>query len=81
MAVEALRRERIPFISVLCDPTYGGVSASYAMEADVRVAVAQARIGFAGPQVCGVMRLGVSRRGGRSDNMNDLHAGDPQHHV
>lgn len=51
VAVEALRRESIPFISVLSDPTYGGVSASYAMQADVRVAVGSARIGFAGPAV------------------------------
>lgn len=49
----------IPFVSVLSDPTYGGVSASYAMQADVRIAVAEvkasnvseARIGFAGPAV------------------------------
>lgn len=51
VAVEALRRAGLPFVSVLVDPTYGGVSASYAMQADVRIAVAQARIGFAGPQV------------------------------
>ena len=52
MAVEALHREHLPFISVLSDPTYGGVSASYAMQADVRIAVsARTRIGFAGPQV------------------------------
>ncbi|GAB5034711.1 pyruvate carboxylase [Nannochloropsis oceanica] len=51
VAVEALRRDGIPFLSVLVDPTYGGVSASYAMQADVRLAVADARIGFAGPAV------------------------------
>eukprot|EP00903_Cladosiphon_okamuranus_P009747 g9267.t1 len=51
VAVEALRREGVPFVSVLADPTYGGVSASYAMQADVRVAVGSARIGFAGPAV------------------------------
>lgn len=51
VAVEALRREKVPFLSVLVDPTYGGVSASYAMQADVRLAVADARIGFAGPAV------------------------------
>jgi acetyl-CoA carboxylase beta subunit len=33
------------------DPTYGGVSASYAMQADIKIAVEDARIGFAGPQV------------------------------
>eukprot|EP00604_Paraphysomonas_vestita_P000599 CAMPEP_0174824330 /NCGR_PEP_ID=MMETSP1107-20130205/33192_1 /TAXON_ID=36770 /ORGANISM="Paraphysomonas vestita, Strain GFlagA" /LENGTH=1169 /DNA_ID=CAMNT_0016051125 /DNA_START=367 /DNA_END=3876 /DNA_ORIENTATION=+ len=52
VAVDALRRESLPFISVLDDPTYGGVSASYAMQADVRIAVSpNSRIGFAGPQV------------------------------
>lgn len=51
VAVDALRREGIPFISVLSDPTYGGVSASYAMQGDVRVAVGSSRIGFAGPAV------------------------------
>lgn len=51
VAVDALRREGVPFVSVLADPTYGGVSASYAMQADVRVAVGSARIGFAGPAV------------------------------
>ena len=51
VAVEAHRRQRLPFISLLQDPTYGGVSASYAMQADVRISVAKARIGFAGPEV------------------------------
>lgn len=51
VAVEAHRRAALPFISVLEDPTYGGVSASYAMQADVRIGVARARIGFAGPDV------------------------------
>lgn len=51
VAVEANRRAQLPFIAVLNDPTYGGVSASYAMQADVRIAVEEARIGFAGPQV------------------------------
>lgn len=51
MAVDALSKAKLPFVAVLSDPTYGGVSASYAMQADVRIAVAGARIGFAGPQV------------------------------
>jgi acetyl-CoA carboxylase carboxyl transferase alpha subunit len=51
VAVEALHKAGIPFISVLSDPTYGGVSASYAMQADVRIALSDARIGFAGPAV------------------------------
>ena len=41
----------MPFISILFDPTYGGVSASYAMQADVRIGISDARIGFAGPAV------------------------------
>ena len=51
VAVEALQSAQLPFVVVLNDPTYGGVSASYAMQADVKIAVSDARIGFAGPQV------------------------------
>jgi acetyl-CoA carboxylase carboxyl transferase subunit beta len=41
----------IPFISVLTDPTMGGVSASFAMLGDINVAEPRALIGFAGPRV------------------------------
>lgn len=51
VAVEALHRAGLPFISILNDPTYGGVSASYAMQADIKIATSDARIGFAGPAV------------------------------
>ena len=51
VAVEALHRAGLPFIAVLNDPTYGGVSASYAMQADVKIASSDSRIGFAGPAV------------------------------
>ena len=51
VAVDAHRRAGLAFVSVLEDPTYGGVSASYAMQADVKVALPRARIGFAGPGV------------------------------
>jgi len=51
VAVEAHRRAGLLFLSVLEDPTYGGVSASYAMQSDVRIAIQGARIGFAGPGV------------------------------
>jgi acetyl-CoA carboxylase carboxyl transferase alpha subunit len=52
VAVEAHQSRGLPFVAVLSDPTYGGVSASYAMQADVKVAVsADTRIGFAGPTV------------------------------
>jgi acetyl-CoA carboxylase carboxyl transferase subunit beta len=46
-----LSRERLPFISVLTDPTMGGVSASFAMIGDVVIAEPGALIGFAGPRV------------------------------
>jgi len=46
-----LREEGIPFISVLTDPVYGGVSASLAMLGDVIVAEPKALVGFAGPRV------------------------------
>lgn len=49
--IARLREEGIPFISVLTDPVYGGVSASLAMLGDVNVAEPKALIGFAGPRV------------------------------
>ncbi|MCU7493173.1 MAG: acetyl-CoA carboxylase carboxyltransferase subunit beta [Ignavibacteria bacterium] len=42
---------RIPYISVLTDPTTGGITASYAMLGDVNIAEPRALIGFAGPRV------------------------------
>jgi acetyl-CoA carboxylase carboxyl transferase subunit beta len=50
-ALGALRRERLPYISVIADPTTGGVSASLAMLGDVNIAEPNALIGFAGPRV------------------------------
>jgi acetyl-CoA carboxylase carboxyl transferase subunit beta len=50
-ALARLRRERLPFISVLTDPTTGGVTASFAMLGDVNLAEPRALIGFAGPRV------------------------------
>jgi len=46
-----MSQKGIPFISVLTDPTMGGVSASLAMLGDVILAEPRARIGFAGPRV------------------------------
>jgi acetyl-CoA carboxylase carboxyl transferase subunit beta len=46
-----LRAEGIPYISVLADPTTGGVAASFAMLGDIIVAEPNALIGFAGPRV------------------------------
>lgn len=50
-ALTQLSQARLPFISVLTDPTMGGVSASFAMLGDVIIAEPNALIGFAGPRV------------------------------
>lgn len=50
-ALTLLSRSKLPFISVLTDPTMGGVSASFAMLGDVIIAEPRALIGFAGPRV------------------------------
>lgn len=50
-ALARLARERLPYISVLTDPTTGGVSASLAMLGDLNIAEPRALIGFAGPRV------------------------------
>jgi len=50
-ALTDLAERRLPFISVLTDPTMGGVSASFAMIGDVVIAEPKALIGFAGPRV------------------------------
>jgi acetyl-CoA carboxylase carboxyl transferase subunit beta len=50
-ALARLDRARLPYISVLTDPTTGGVTASYAMLGDLNIAEPKALIGFAGPRV------------------------------
>ncbi len=50
-ALARLDRARLPFISLLTDPTTGGVTASFAMLGDLNVAEPGALIGFAGPRV------------------------------
>lgn len=50
-ALARLHEARLPFISVLTDPTTGGVTASFAMLGDVNLAEPKALIGFAGPRV------------------------------
>jgi acetyl-CoA carboxylase carboxyl transferase subunit beta len=50
-ALTQLARERLPFITILTDPTMGGVSASFAMIGDVVLAEPGALVGFAGPRV------------------------------
>ena len=50
-ALAILSEKKVPFISVLTDPTTGGVSASLAMLGDINIAEPKALIGFAGPRV------------------------------
>ena len=50
-ALARLAEARLPYVSVLTDPTTGGVSASYAMLGDLNIAEPKALIGFAGPRV------------------------------
>ncbi|MBS1950535.1 MAG: Acetyl-coenzyme A carboxyl transferase beta chain [Cytophagales bacterium] len=49
--IALLHKEKIPFISLLTDPTTGGVTASYAMLGDFNISEPNALIGFAGPRV------------------------------
>ena len=50
-ALTRLAKAGLPYISVLCDPTMGGVSASFAFVGDVVIAEPRALVGFAGPRV------------------------------
>ena len=50
-ALTQMGAEKLPFVSVLTDPTMGGVSASFALIGDVVLAEPNALIGFAGPRV------------------------------
>ncbi len=50
-ALARMSRQSIPYVSVLTDPTMGGVSASFAMLGDINIAEPGALIGFAGPRV------------------------------
>ena len=49
--IERLKLAGIPYISVMTDPIYGGVSASLALLGDINVAEPDARAGFAGPNI------------------------------
>jgi acetyl-CoA carboxylase carboxyl transferase subunit beta len=51
LAVQDLKKARLPYVVVLTDPTYGGVTASYAMLGDVHLAEPGALIGFTGPRI------------------------------
>ena len=50
-AISRFRETRMPYLSVLSDPTFGGVSASFAMLGDIIIAEPRSLIGFAGPRV------------------------------
>ena len=50
-AIATLQQARLPFIVLLTDPTFGGVTASVAMLGDIILAEPKALIGFAGPRV------------------------------
>jgi len=50
-ALARLDKAKVPYISVLTDPTTGGVTASFAMLGDLNIAEPGALIGFAGPRV------------------------------
>jgi len=50
-ALARLDRAKLPFVSILTDPTTGGVTASFAMLGDLNIAEPKALIGFAGPRV------------------------------
>ena len=50
-ALARLAEARLPYVSILSDPTTGGVTASYAMLGDLNIAEPRALIGFAGPRV------------------------------
>ena len=51
VVISQLARECVPYISVLTNPTTGGVTASFAMQGDIHIAEPGAVIGFAGPRV------------------------------
>jgi len=49
--IERMKLDAVPYISVLTDPIYGGVSASLALLGDINIAEPEARAGFAGPNI------------------------------
>jgi acetyl-CoA carboxylase carboxyl transferase subunit beta len=50
-ALQRMSRRGLPFVSIMTDPTMGGVSASFAMLGDINIGEPGALIGFAGPRV------------------------------
>ena len=51
LAIQEVKDAGLPYVVILCDPTSGGVSASYAMLGDVHLAEPGAMIAFSGPRV------------------------------
>ena len=51
VAFTRVKKKGLPYISICCDPTTGGVAASFAMQGDIILAEPGALIGFAGPRV------------------------------
>jgi acetyl-CoA carboxylase carboxyl transferase subunit beta len=51
LAIQDVKKARLPYIVVLTDPTTGGVTASYAMLGDIHLAEPDALVGFTGPRV------------------------------
>ncbi|MFK8046977.1 MAG: acetyl-CoA carboxylase, carboxyltransferase subunit beta [Halioglobus sp.] len=49
--IERMKQRSVPYISVMTDPVYGGVSASLALLGDINIAEPDARVGFAGPNI------------------------------
>ena len=49
--IERIKAAGVPYVSVMTDPIYGGVSASLALLGDINVAEPDARAGFAGPNI------------------------------
>lgn len=49
--IERMKQQGVPYISVMTDPVYGGVSASLALLGDINIAEPDARVGFAGPNI------------------------------
>jgi acetyl-CoA carboxylase carboxyl transferase subunit beta len=49
--IERMKQAGVPYISVMTDPVYGGVSASLALLGDINIAEPDARVGFAGPNI------------------------------
>src|SRR5690606_38862685 len=49
--IERLKQAGVPYVSIMTDPVYGGVSASLALLGDINIAEPGARAGFAGPAI------------------------------